>query len=135
MKVSLDWIRRYVDLPRDLDLTRLSHDLTMRTVEVESAVNPADSMDNIVVGVILDIQPHPQADLLKVCLVDTGEKSPSTIVCGGSNSKVGLQVAAALPGAKVRWHGEGEPVLIKPTKLRGINSDGMICAASEMQLE
>ena len=135
MKVSLDWIRRYVDLPRDLDLTRLSHDLTMRTVEVESALNPADSLDNIVVGVILDIQPHPQADLLKICLVDTGEKSPSTIVCGGSNIKVGLQVAAALPGAKVRWHGEGEPVLIKPTKLRGVKSEGMICAASEMQLE
>ena len=135
MKVSLDWIRRYVDLPRDLDLTRLSHDLTMRTVEVEDAVNPAASLNNILVGMITDIQPHPQADMLKVCLVDIGGDSPSTIICGGSNIKVGLRVAVAVPGAKVRWHGEGEPVLIKTTKLRGVKSDGMICAASEMQLE
>jgi phenylalanyl-tRNA synthetase beta chain len=135
MKVSLDWIRRYVDLPRNLDLTRLSHDLTMRTVEVEDAVNPADSLNSILVGVITDIQPHPQADMLKVCLVDIGENRTGTIVCGGSNIKVGLHVAVAVSGATVRWHGEGEPVLIKTTKVRGVKSDGMICAASEMQLE
>jgi len=135
MKVSLNWIREYLDLPESLDLKTLSHDLTMRTVEVEGAINPADQLNNIVVGLINDIQPHPQADLLKVCLVDVGTDAPSTIVCGGSNIKVGMQVATALPGAMVRWHGEGDPVMIKSTKLRGVKSDGMICAASEIGLE
>ena len=135
MKVSLNWIKEYVDLPSNLDLTSLSHDLTMRTVEVEDAVNPADSLKHILVGIITDIKTHPQADMLKVCLVDIGQDQDSTIVCGGSNIAVGQKVAVAVPGAYVRWHGEGEPVLIKPTKLRGVKSDGMICASAEMGLE
>ena len=135
MKVSLNWIRQYVDLPQDLDLKALAHDLTMRTVEVEDAVNPADILDKILVGVITDIQPHPQADMLRVCRVDIGADEDSTIVCGGSNIAVGQKVAVATPGSYVRWHGEGEPVLIKPTKLRGVKSDGMICAAAEMGME
>ena len=135
MKVSLNWIRQYVDLPGDLDLNALAHDLTMRTVEVEDAINPADSLDRILVGVIRDIQPHPQADMLRVCQVDIGAAAESTIVCGGSNIAVGQKVAVATPGSYVRWHGEGDPVLIKPTKLRGVKSDGMICASAEMGLE
>ena len=135
MKISLNWIRQYVDLPENLDLKTLAHDLTMRTVEVEDAVNPADSLDKILVGVITDIQPHPQADMLRVCQVNIGAETDSTIVCGGSNIAVGQQVAVATPGSHVRWHGEGEPVLIKPTKLRGVKSDGMICASAEMGLE
>lgn len=135
MKLSLHWIRKYVDLPQDINLETLSHDLTMRTVEVEGAVNPAENLKHILVGIIREITPHPQADMLKVCLVDIGQDEPSTIVCGGSNISLGLPVAVATPGALVRWHGQGEPVAIKTTKLRGIKSEGMICAASEMQLE
>ncbi|HPY94555.1 MAG TPA: hypothetical protein PLR12_03940, partial [Clostridia bacterium] len=70
MKLSLNWIRRYADLPLDMDLNTLAHELTMRTVEVEGAVSLAEDLEGIVVGVITDIQPHPQADLLQVCLVD-----------------------------------------------------------------
>ncbi len=135
MKVSLSWIRQYVDLPEDLSIARLSHDLTMRTVEVEGATNPADAVQGIVLGVITDIQDHPQADMLKVCAVDVGQDAPATIVCGGSNIYVGMRGAVALPGAQVRWHGEGEPVTIKSTKLRGVKSDGMICAAGELDLD
>ncbi len=134
MKVSLNWIRRYVDLPEGLSMDQLSYDLTMRTVEVEDAINPADSLTGVLLGQITHISPHPQADMLKVCLVDLGQSEPATIVCGGSNIYVGMKAAVAVPGAKVRWHGEGEPVAIKTTKLRGVKSDGMICAAAELDL-
>ncbi|MGI6688006.1 MAG: hypothetical protein ACOX6Y_06620 [Christensenellales bacterium] len=73
--------------------------------------------------------------MLRVCAVDVGQEAPATIVCGGSNIYEGMRCAVALPGAKVRWHGEGEPVLIKTTKLRGVKSEGMICAAAELELE
>lgn len=135
MKLSLNWIKEYVALPDNLDIAALCHDLTMRTVEVEGATKLADSLNKIVVGQITEIVPHPQADLLKVCTVDVGEAHPSTIVCGGSNIAVGMKVAVALPGAAVRWHGQGEPVVLKVTKLRGVESAGMICASAELELE
>jgi phenylalanyl-tRNA synthetase beta chain len=135
MKVSLNWIREYVDLPADLTIERLSYDMTMRTVEIEDAQNLADSLKNVVIGKILAVEPHPQADKLRVCTVDVGKGEPSTIVCGGSNLAVQQLVVVAVPGSLVRWHGEGEPVEIKATKLRGIKSEGMICAANELGLE
>ncbi len=135
MKVSLNWIKQYVDLPEGLTMEQLSYDLTMRTVEVEGVVNPADALKGCVLGVITDIADHPQADMLKVCAVDVGQEAPATIVCGGSNIYVGMRCAVALPGAQVRWHGEGEPVAIKVTKLRGVKSEGMICAAAELELD
>lgn len=135
MKFSLNWIRQYTDLPSDLTLAQLSHDLTMRTVEVEGAVNPAAELDKITAGRIVAVESHPKADRLSVCRVDIGEPELVTIVCGGINLAAGQMVAVALPGSSVRWHGEGEPVEIKATKLRGVSSYGMICASSELSLE
>lgn len=94
-------------------MEKLSYDLTMCTVEVEDAVT-ADSLMGLVVGRILTVEPHPDADKLRICTVDTGDAAPSTIVCGGINLEAGQLVVVAKPGAWVRWHGEGEPVEIKP---------------------
>jgi len=135
VKLSLNWIREYVDLPASLTMERLGYDLTMRTVEVEGTVNLADALRGIVVGRILAVDAHPQADKLRVCTVEIGVDEPVRIVCGGSNLYEGQKVAAALPGSFVRWHGEGDPVEIKVTKLRGEPSHGMICAAGEIGLE
>ena len=107
----------------------------MRTVEVESVTNPADLVEGIVVGRIVDVKQHPKADKLHICLVECGLEEPKQIVCGGSNLYVGEIVAVALPGSMVRWHGEGEPVRIKEAKLRGERSYGMICSASEINLD
>ncbi len=134
MKLSLNWIKDYVKLPDDMDLSRLAYDLTMSTVEVEGAEDLAESFDKIVVGDILEVLPHPNADKLRVCRVDIGDGEVKEIVCGGSNLEVGMKVVVACPGAMVRWHGEGEPVEIKNTKLRGVASFGMICAAVEVGL-
>ena len=134
MKLSLNWIKKYADLPADLTMARLSYDLTMSTVEVEDAVSLADNLAGLVVGRILTVEPHPDADKLRVCTVDVGDPAPSTIVCGGVNLAPAQLVVVAKPGAWVRWHGEGEPVEIKPAKLRGVMSFGMICASGEIGL-
>lgn len=132
MKVSLNWIKDFVKLPDDFDLGRLAYDLTMSTVEVEGAESIAKRYDNIVVGEIAEVLPHPNADKLRVCRVDIGVGELKNIVCGGSNLAAGMKVVVACPGAFVRWHGEGEPVEIKNAKLRGVESFGMICASSEI---
>ncbi len=133
MKVSLNWIKEYVDLP-EITASKLAYDLTMRTVEVESVVNPKDGFSNIVAGKIISVSKHPNADKLRVCMVDTGQNAPAQIVCGGTNLYENQYVAVALPGSRVVWHGQGEPVKIKSSKLRGVKSDGMICASDELQL-
>lgn len=134
MKLSLNWIKQYVDLPKDLTIEKLAYDLTMCTVEVEDAVNLGETFSGLVIGKILTIEPHPNADKLHVCTVDVGDMSPSTIVCGGVNLKPGMLTVVSKPGAMVRWHGEGDPVEIKPAKLRGVMSYGMICASDEVGL-
>ena len=135
MKVSLNWIKDYVKLPDDMDLKKLAYDLTMSTVEVEDAEELAKKFDGIVVGVITQLLPHPNADKLRICKTDIGGGEIKDIVCGGSNLEVGQKVAVALPGTFVKWHGEGEPVEIKVSKLRGVESYGMICASTEVGLE
>ena len=134
MKLSLNWIKDYVKLPDDMDLSRLAYDLTMSTVEVEGAESLAERFENIIVGEIKEVLPHPNADKLRVCKVDIGDGEIKDIVCGGSNLEVGMKVVVACPGAMVRWHGEGEPVEIKNAKLRGVASFGMICASVEVGL-
>ena len=134
MKLSLNWIKDYVKLPEDMDLTRLAYDLTMSTVEVEGAESLAERFDKIIVGEIKEVLPHPNADKLRVCRVDIGGGEVKDIVCGGSNLEAGMKVVVACPGAMVRWHGEGEPVEIKNAKLRGVASFGMICASVEVGL-
>ena len=135
MKVSLNWIRDYVKLPADADLKKLAFDLTMSTVEVEDAVDLGAAFHDMVVGVINTIEQHPNADKLKICKTDIGGGRVENIVCGGSNLREGMKVAVALPGSVCRWHGEGEPVEIKKSKLRGVDSYGMICGAVEIGLE
>ncbi len=134
MKLSLSWIKDYVSIPEDTDLKKLAYDLTMSTVEVEDVEYLARRFDNMVVGVIEKIEAHPNADKLRVCKVDIGGGEVKDIVCGGINLKEGMRVAVSCPGAVVRWHGEGEPVVIKNSKLRGVESFGMICASEEIGL-
>ena len=134
MKLSLSWIKDYVALPDDADLKKLAYDLTMDTVEVEDVEYIAKRFEHMVVGVIKAVNPHPDADKLRVCTVDLGDGEDKVIVCGGINLSEGMRVAVSVPGAVVRWHGEGEPVVIKKSKLRGVESYGMICASDEIGL-
>lgn len=135
MKLSLKWIQDYVELDKDLKIEDLAYDLTMRTVEVEGYEYTGELVEGIVLGEILSLEQHPDADKLQICQVDVGQSQPLQIVCGGTNLYEGQRVAVAVPGALVKWHGEGEAVEIQVATLRGVESHGMICGASEINLE
>lgn len=135
MKVSLNLIRKYIDLPENLTDKQIAYDMTLRTVEVEDVVDMAARYHDIVVGKILEVKKHPNADKLRICITDIGENEPVQIVCGGSNLYDGEYVVVSKPGAEVVWHGEGEPVKVEKAKMRGEISYGMICAASEVYLQ
>ena len=134
MKVSLNLIRKYIDLPKNITDEQIAYDMTLRTVEVDEVENVGAKFHDIVVGKILEIKTHPNADKLKICIVDIGENEPVQIVCGGSNLYENEYVIVSKPGAEVVWHGEGEPVKVSKAKMRGEISCGMICAASEVYL-
>ena len=133
MKISLNWLREYVSIPKTMDPHKLAMLFTIRTAEVETVEHQAGLFENMLVGQILEIHPHPNADKLKITKTSIGKKTLQ-IICGGSNIKEGQYVVVALVGAKVRWHGEGEPITLQPAKIRGVESEGMICAANEIGL-
>jgi len=128
MKISLDWMKQYIDLPESPD--ELIDVLPMLGLEVEEdeSSTPA-SLDKVVVGEVLTKNPHPEADRLSVCSVKVGTEEPATIVCGASNFEPGDRVPVALPGAKLPGGFK-----IKKSNLRGVASEGMMCSAKELDI-
>ncbi|MBT4516747.1 MAG: phenylalanine--tRNA ligase subunit beta [Candidatus Komeilibacteria bacterium] len=134
MYLSLDWAKDWIKLPKDLETKQLALDFTMAIVEVEEVIERGANLKDIVVGKINEIAKHPDADRLEVCQVDIGD-SVEQIVCGGINLSKGMLVAVAKVGSRVKWHGEGDLVMMAKTKIRGVESSGMIAAAEEIGLE
>lgn len=129
MKVSLNWLRDYVDItlpPKDL-----AHRLTMSGTEVKGTEFTSQTWDNIVVGEIIAVEPHPNADRLKLVTVDLGVEQ-SKVVCGAPNVRVGDKVPFARVGAQLIDGHTGELVQLKPAKIRGIVSEGMACSEKEL---
>ena len=135
MRVSLNLVKKYIDIPDRITTRDIAYDLTLRTVEVEAVENTSEKFHDIVVGKIIEVRQHPNADKLKVCIVDIGEEDLVQIVCGGNNLYPDEMVVVCKPGAEVKWHGEGEPIKIEKTKMRGEESYGMICGATEVFLD
>lgn len=133
MKLSYQWLKEYAKLPPSVTPEKVAEALKLATVEVEGVIRQGEGLAGVVVGRVMRAEKHPNADKLLVCSVDVG-KEMLQIVCGGANVRVGMLVAVAKIGARVRWHGSGDPVEIQPTKLRGVESRGMICASSEIWL-
>ncbi|MDD4477010.1 MAG: phenylalanine--tRNA ligase subunit beta [Patescibacteria group bacterium] len=133
MLISLSWLKKYADLPDSITPEEIAEKLKMSTVEVEKIENKAKDLENIAVGKIIKVEKHPNADKLKVCEVDVSNEK-ITVVCGGSNLSEGMLVALAKIGANVRWHGEGDLIELQPTKIRGVESRGMICSSIEIGL-
>ena len=128
MKISLDWLSQYVDLPDPAE--QLIDVLPMLGIEVEEGdEGPSISLDQVVVGKVLEKTQHPEADRLSVCSVEVGAEAPAQIVCGATNFKPGDRVPVALPGAKLPGGFK-----IKKSKLRGVASEGMMCSAKELEL-
>jgi len=134
MYLSINWAKKWLNLPKDISSQQISDNLTMSTVEVEEVIDQAKNLENIVVGKINEITKHPQADRLQVCEVDLGNSESATIVCGGENLSKGMLVAVAKIGSQVKWHGEGELIKLEKAKIRGVESNGMIAASEEIGL-
>src|SRR6188768_1891328 len=131
MKVSVNWLRELVDVKLSVD--ELSRVLTMGGLEVEEVTPVAASFDKIVVAHVKSVAPHPNADKLRVTEVDAGTGSALQIVCGAPNVAAGQKVPCALIGAKLPLEG-GKVLEIKAAKLRGTDSNGMLCSARELGL-
>ncbi len=134
MLVSLEWLKDYLAIK--MPAGKLAELLTMKAVEVEAVTEPKQFSEYLVIGQILEIEKHPNADMLKIAEVNLGGQKRK-IVCGGVNIAVGQKVAVALPGAKVQMtngSGENEIVEIKEMEIRGEKSAGMICSETELGL-
>jgi phenylalanyl-tRNA synthetase beta chain len=134
MFISLNWLKDYVDIPKKYTPKELADLLTIKTAEVEGVNNLQENLENCVIGKILKIEKHPNADKLKLCEVDIGTEKKH-VVCGGNNLKEGMTIAFAKLGAFVKWHGEGDLIKLEKAVIRGETSEGMICAGEEIGIE
>lgn len=127
MKFSENWLRALVDVP--VDRAQLLQRLTLAGLEVEDTAELGGGLDGVVVAEIVAADPHPDADKLRVCRVDIGIGEPLQIVCGAPNARMGLKAPLATVGSTIGT------ITIKPVKLRGIESSGMLCSAKELGLD
>ena len=127
MRFSEAWLREWVSPA--IDSATLADQLTMAGLEVDSVEPAAPSFDGVVVGEVRSVTPHPDADKLRVCVVEVGQGEPLQIVCGAANVAAAMRVPVALVGAELPGGFQ-----IKRAKLRGVESLGMICSASELGL-
>jgi phenylalanyl-tRNA synthetase beta chain len=132
LSVSYNWLSEY--LSKKISPEELAKKLSLHSSSVERIDYQGKNFDKIVIGKILKIEKHPNADKLQVTKVDVGNGKVLNIICGGKNIYEGMLGAVALAGAKVKWHGEGDLVELKKTSIRGVESEGMICTASEIGL-
>ncbi len=124
MKISLDWLRDWVD--PGTDVPALAHSLTMAGLEIEGIHRVSPQLSGVVVGEVLSVEKHPDAEKLNVCRVSTGSEQLQ-IVCGAPNVRAGMKAPLAVVGAKLPGGLE-----IKKAKLRGVESFGMLCSAREL---
>ena len=124
--IDLEWVNDYIDIS-DLDLKELASKITKAGINIEKVIT--NHIDNLIIGEVLECKMHPDSDYLHVCKVDVGNEILQ-IVCGAPNVRCGLKVIVALPGAILPNDFE-----IKKSKIRGIESNGMLCALYELGLE
>ncbi|MBK6294011.1 MAG: phenylalanine--tRNA ligase subunit beta [Rhodoferax sp.] len=137
MQFPESWLREFCNPP--LTTQQLAETLTMAGLEVEELKPVAPPFSKIVVGEIKEVVPHPDADRLRICQVDVGQSGTGqgtllNIVCGAPNARVGIKVPCALVGAELPPGEDGKPFLITLSKLRGVESQGMLCSARELKL-
>ncbi|TAN51088.1 MAG: phenylalanine--tRNA ligase subunit beta [Methylococcaceae bacterium] len=125
MRVSEIWLREFVNPPLDTD--GLVKQLTMAGLEVDAVEPVAGEFQRVVIGEIASLDPHPDADRLRICRLNVGQSEPLQVVTGAQNVYVGMRVPVALDGAQLPGG-----ITIKPSKLRGVPSHGMLCSEKEL---
>ncbi|MCP1145520.1 phenylalanine--tRNA ligase subunit beta [Lysinibacillus endophyticus] len=129
MLVSLNWLKQYVDID-GLTAEELAEKITRSGIEVDAVIDRSQGMTNVVVGYVVSKEKHPDADKLNVCQVEVGEGDVRQIICGAPNVAAGQKVIVALPGARLPGG-----IKIKKAKMRGQESNGMICSLQELGVE
>ncbi len=132
MQFPESWLREFCNPP--LTTQQLADTLTMAGLEVEELEPVAPPFTKIVIGEIKEAVQHPNADRLRVCQVDVGQGGLLNIVCGAPNARVGIRVPCAMVGAELPPGEDGKPFAIKVGKLRGVESQGMLCSAKELKI-
>jgi len=135
MQFPESWLREFCNPP--IDTRQLAELLTLSGMEVEELRPAAPPFERVVVAQIVECEPHPNADRLRVCRVAAGEHSADgllQIVCGAPNARAGIRVPLALVGARLPAGDDGEPFEIEVGTLRGVESRGMLCSARELKL-
>jgi phenylalanyl-tRNA synthetase beta chain len=132
MQFPESWLREFCNPP--LTTQQLADALTMAGLEVEETKTAAPPFSKVVIGEIMACEQHPNADRLRVCQVEAGTGSLLNIVCGAPNARVGIRVPVALVGAELPPGEDGKPFAIKLGKLRGVESQGMLCSAKELKI-
>ncbi len=133
MLVSLEWLNEYVDIS-DIEVEEIAHALTMSGLEVEETEKTGAEFTNIIVAEILEIRPHPNADKLQLVEVFNGVEKKE-VVCGAKNIEKGQLIPYASIGSEVRDRKTGEKFMLKPVKIRDVESQGMLCSADELGLD
>jgi phenylalanyl-tRNA synthetase beta chain len=129
MKISFNWLKEYVSLPAEVGPAEVAKKLTFAGLEVEAVTSLAKGFDKVVVGQILERNKHPQADRLSLTKIDVGTGAPLEIVCGAQNIAAGQKIPVATVGAVIP-----NGLEIKPAKIRGVPSQGMLCSLDELLL-
>ena len=128
MKVSKNWLSDYIDLSNYTD-EQLFTEINAHVCEIESYKKLVEAT-NLTIAKVLECVPHPNSDHLHVCQVEIRPNEVSQIVCGAPNVKTGVKVICALPGAVLPGNFK-----IKPSKIRGVESNGMLCSLQELGIE
>ncbi|MDD5094879.1 MAG: phenylalanine--tRNA ligase subunit beta, partial [Dehalococcoidia bacterium] len=129
MKVSLKWLKDYVDIRMPPE--ELAEKLTMIGLSAADIKTIGANWQNVFVGEITGIGPHPNADKLRLAAVTLGQE-PITVVCGAPNIAIGQRIAFAGVGAKLFDGHSGKYMELKPAKIRGVQSEGMVCSEKEL---
>src|SRR6201996_5168890 len=128
MKFTLSWLKEH--LATDATLAALVDRLTMIGLEVESVADKAAALAPFTIARVISAEQHPNADRLRVCMVDTGSGAPVQVVCGAPNARAGLVSVFAPPGTYV----PGKDITLGIGTIRGVESRGMLCSAAELKI-
>jgi phenylalanyl-tRNA synthetase beta chain len=128
MKLTLAWLRDHLETAASLD--EIVATLTRIGLEVEEVHDPAATLKNFIVASVLEAKPHPNADRLRVCLVDTGAGAPVQVVCGAPNARTGMKSVFSPPGTYI----PGKKITLATGVIRGVESHGMLCSGAELEL-
>ena len=128
MKFTLSWLKDHLET--SATLTEIVETLTRIGLEVEHVHDPAAQLKDFIIAHVVDAKPHPNADRLRVCLVETGTGAPIQVVCGAPNARAGLKTVFSAPGTYI----PAKKITLGKGVIRGVESLGMLCSAAELEL-